>query len=181
MAEELPGLLAASSENIWALVLISLLCAIILAFASLELFAMAKEHSNIRFHRSWQHRLSLFAQRRNYAKFLWFHREHYFQSCLRTHVYGILPTTTENFGALMSGAGLALAAYVVVPILGGIIGFTCPISPLVSPSLATTIQKSHLVLKKQQLKVISGKIMEKVIEVKNLVKVYGKAARLLLP
>ncbi len=89
-------------------------------------------------------------------------------------MYGILPTTAENFGALMSGAGLALAAYVVVPILGGIIGFTCPISPLVSPSLATTIQKSHLVLKKQQLKVISGKIMEKVIEVKNLVKVYGK-------
>lgn len=38
-------------------------------------------------------------------------------------MYQILPTTAENFGELAQVAGLALAAYVLVPVLGGVIGF----------------------------------------------------------
>lgn len=38
-------------------------------------------------------------------------------------MYQILPTTADGFGELVGLAGLALAAYIVFPILGGIIGF----------------------------------------------------------
>ncbi len=38
-------------------------------------------------------------------------------------MYQILPTAADNFGQLAQLAGLALAAYVVFPILGGILGF----------------------------------------------------------
>ena len=38
-------------------------------------------------------------------------------------MYQILPTTAENFGELAQMAGLAIAAYVIIPVLGGVIGF----------------------------------------------------------
>lgn len=38
-------------------------------------------------------------------------------------MYQILPTAADNFGQLAQLAGLALAAYVVFPIIGGIVGF----------------------------------------------------------
>lgn len=38
-------------------------------------------------------------------------------------MYQILPTAADGFGELAQAAGLALAAYIVFPILGGIIGF----------------------------------------------------------
>lgn len=38
-------------------------------------------------------------------------------------MYQILPTTADNFGELAQSAGLALAAYVLVPVVGGVIGF----------------------------------------------------------
>lgn len=38
-------------------------------------------------------------------------------------MYQILPTTAENFGELAGLAGLALAAYVILPMIGGVLGF----------------------------------------------------------
>lgn len=38
-------------------------------------------------------------------------------------MYQILPTTADGFGELASLAGLALAAYILVPMIGGVIGF----------------------------------------------------------
>lgn len=38
-------------------------------------------------------------------------------------MYQILPTAADNFGELMQIVGLAVAAYIVVPIVGGILGF----------------------------------------------------------
>lgn len=38
-------------------------------------------------------------------------------------MYQILPTAADNFGELASLAGLAVAAYVIFPVIGGIIGF----------------------------------------------------------
>ena len=38
-------------------------------------------------------------------------------------MYQILPTAADNFGELAGMAGLALAAYVVFPIIGGVLGF----------------------------------------------------------
>lgn len=38
-------------------------------------------------------------------------------------MFQILPTTAEGFGELASLAGLALAAYILVPMIGGVIGF----------------------------------------------------------
>lgn len=38
-------------------------------------------------------------------------------------MYQILPTAAENFGELVQLAGLAAAAYIVFPIIGGIVGF----------------------------------------------------------
>lgn len=38
-------------------------------------------------------------------------------------MHQILPTTADNFGELAQAAGLALAAYVLVPMVGGVLGF----------------------------------------------------------
>lgn len=38
-------------------------------------------------------------------------------------MYQILPTAAENVGELMGLAGMALAAYVVLPMIGGVLGF----------------------------------------------------------
>ena len=38
-------------------------------------------------------------------------------------MYQILPTTADGFGELAALAGLALAAYVAIPMIGGIVGF----------------------------------------------------------
>lgn len=38
-------------------------------------------------------------------------------------MYQILPTTAENFGELAQMAGLAVAAYIIFPVIGGVIGF----------------------------------------------------------
>ena len=38
-------------------------------------------------------------------------------------MHQILPTTADNFGELAQAAGLAVAAYVLVPMVGGVIGF----------------------------------------------------------
>ncbi len=38
-------------------------------------------------------------------------------------MYQILPTAADNFGELAQMAGLAAAAYVIIPIVGGIVGF----------------------------------------------------------
>ena len=38
-------------------------------------------------------------------------------------MYQILPTSAEGFGELAQLAGLALSAYVIIPMIGGIIGF----------------------------------------------------------
>lgn len=38
-------------------------------------------------------------------------------------MYQILPTTAENFGELAQMAGLAIAAYIILPVIGGVIGF----------------------------------------------------------
>lgn len=38
-------------------------------------------------------------------------------------MYQILPTAADNFGELAQLAGLAVAAYVIFPVIGGIVGF----------------------------------------------------------
>lgn len=38
-------------------------------------------------------------------------------------MYQILPTAADNFGELMGLAGMALAAYVLLPMIGGVLGF----------------------------------------------------------
>ncbi len=38
-------------------------------------------------------------------------------------MYQVMPSSAENFGALMGEVGLALTTYVVFPVIGGILGF----------------------------------------------------------
>jgi len=38
-------------------------------------------------------------------------------------MHQILPTTADTFGELAQSAGLAIAAYVLVPMVGGVTGF----------------------------------------------------------
>ena len=38
-------------------------------------------------------------------------------------MYQIFPTTADNFGALMGDAALACAVYILVPMIGGVLGF----------------------------------------------------------
>lgn len=118
-----PGIVEATSDSFWVLALMQLLGAIIIAFC----FARALRYTcknTLTFAFTVTSSLVLVCLlgiiiSQNYfglADSLVFNPA----SAL---MYGILPTTAENFGALASAAGLALAAYVVFPMVGGVIGF----------------------------------------------------------
>lgn len=120
---ELPTLVEAVGENFWTLALIALLCSIILAFCFARGLRYAKK-STLTFAFTLASSLILV-----YLLSIVISQNFFGLSGnlifnpASALMYGILPTTAENFGALAASAGLALAVYVFIPMLGGIIGF----------------------------------------------------------
>ena len=120
---ELPELTEAVGENFWALALITLACAIILAFCFARALRYAKKNVltfafTVASSVVLVYLLSVIISQ----NFFGITSSIIFNPASAL-MYGILPTTAENFGALASAAGLALAVYVFVPMLGGVIGF----------------------------------------------------------
>lgn len=120
---EFPELISATGDNFWMLALVALLCSVTLAFV----FARALRHAKkgaltfafaVASSIIFVHLLSLIISQNFFAA-----SGNLIFNPASALMYGILPTTAENFGALASAAGLALAAYVFIPMLGGVIGF----------------------------------------------------------
>ncbi len=120
---ELPTLVEATGENFWALAFISLLCAVILAFCFARAIRYAKKNTlvfafTVASSIVLTYLLSVVISQNFFGL-----AESIVFNPASALMYGVLPTTAENFGALASSAGLALAVYALVPVIGGIVGF----------------------------------------------------------
>lgn len=119
----LPELVEATGENFWALAFISLLCAIILAFCFARALRYAKKNILAFAFTVSSSIVLVYLLSVVIAQNFFGLTENIIFNPAAALMYGILPTTAENLGALMSAAGLALTVYVFVPMVGGIIGF----------------------------------------------------------
>lgn len=120
---ELPTLIEATGDSFWMLASIALLCSIILALVFARALRYAKKSAltfafTVASSIILAYLLSVIISQNFFGV-----SSNLIFNPAAALMYGILPTTAENFGALASAAGLALAAYVFIPILGGIIGF----------------------------------------------------------
>ena len=119
----LPEMAEISGETFWAVALVELLGAIVIAFCYARALRYARK-SPLTFALTVTSGITLavifgivIAQ-----SFFGFTDSFVFNPIVAL-MYQILPTTAENFGELAQMAGLAVAAYVIVPVLGGVIGF----------------------------------------------------------
>lgn len=120
---ELPMMSEISGETFWAVALIELLGAVIIAFTFARSLKFARK-SPLTFALAVTSGMTLavvvgliISQ-----SFFMFSENFVFNPAVAL-MYQIIPTTAEGFGELASLAGLALAAYVVFPAIGGVIGF----------------------------------------------------------
>lgn len=119
----LPEMAEISGETFWAVALVELLGAIVIAFCYARATRFARKNP-LTFALTVTSGITLavifglvIAQ-----SFFGFSDSFVFNPIVAL-MYQILPTTAENFGELAQMAGLAVAAYVIVPVLGGVIGF----------------------------------------------------------
>lgn len=122
-ASELPMMTEITGDTFWAVALVELFCAIVLAFCFARALKYAKK-SALAF--SWivTSAIALVIIFATVISQGFFSLSNSFMiNPVAALMYQILPTAADNFGELMQLAGLAVAAYVVFPIIGGIIGF----------------------------------------------------------
>lgn len=123
LAGELPTLVEATGDNFWTLALMSLLAAVILAFCFARALRYAKKQTltfafTVASSAVLVYLLTIVISQNFYGI-----TGNLVFNPASALMYGILPTTAESFSALASATGLALAVYVFVPIIGGVIGF----------------------------------------------------------
>lgn len=120
---ELPMMAEVSGGTFWAVALVELMGAMIIAFC----FARALKYSRknpLAFAFTVTSGMTLaivlgLVVSQSYFGF----QDSFIFNPAAALMYQILPVTAEGFGELASLAGLALAAYVVIPMIGGIVGF----------------------------------------------------------
>lgn len=120
---ELPMMAEVSGGTFWAVALVELMGAIIIAFC----FARALKYSRknpLAFAFTVTSGMTLaivlgLVVSQSYFGF----QDSFIFNPAAALMYQILPVTAEGFGELAGLAGLALAAYVVIPMVGGIVGF----------------------------------------------------------
>ena len=120
---ELPMMAEISGNVFWTVALIELVGAIIIAFAFARALRYAKK-SPLTFALTVTSALTLAIIFGLIVSQNYFELEGVFiMNPAAALMYQILPTTADGIGELASLAGLALAAYVVFPMIGGVIGF----------------------------------------------------------
>lgn len=120
----LPEMSELTGETFWAVALVELMGAIIIAFCYARATRYARK-SPLTFALTVTSGITLavilalvIAQ-----SFFGFSEESFIFNPVAALMYQILPTTAENFGELAQKAGLAVAAYILLPVVGGVIGF----------------------------------------------------------
>lgn len=120
---ELPMMAEISGETFWATALVELLGAVVIAFMFARALRFAKK-SPMTFAMTVSSGITLaiilgIVIAQNFFAV----QDSFIFNPAAALMYQILPTTADGIGELMSLAGLALAAYVVVPMVGGVLGF----------------------------------------------------------
>lgn len=120
---ELLSMAEITGDAFWAVALVELLGAIVLAFCFARVLRYARK-SPLTF--AWTMASALLLVTilgiviaQNYFRI----ESAYIFNPVIALMYQILPSAAENVGELFQVGGLALAAYVVMPIIGGVIGF----------------------------------------------------------
>lgn len=120
---ELPMMSEVTGESFWAVALVELLGAIVIAFCFARALRFAKK-SPITFAMTVTSGITLavifgivVAQ-----SFFGLSDSFVFNPAVAL-MYQILPTTADGIGELAALAGLALAAYIIFPMIGGVVGF----------------------------------------------------------
>lgn len=122
-ASELPMMTEVTGETFWAVALVELLGAVVIAFCFARALKYAKK-SALTF--SWIVTSAIvlaviFAT--VLAQGFFSMSSSFMLNPVAALMYQILPTAADNFGELAQLAGLAVAAYVIFPVIGGIVGF----------------------------------------------------------
>lgn len=122
-ASELPMMTEVTGETFWAVALVELLGAIVIAFC----FARALKYgrrSPLTFGLVVTSGITLAVIFGIVIAQSFFSMQSSFIfNPVAALMYQILPTAADNFGELAQLAGLAVAAYVIFPVIGGIVGF----------------------------------------------------------
>lgn len=119
----LPEMSEISGETFWAVALVELMGAIIIAFCYARATRYARK-SPLTFAITVTSGITLaIILGLVIAQSFFGNSDSFIFNPIVALMYQILPTTAENFGELAQMAGLAVAAYIVFPVLGGVIGF----------------------------------------------------------
>ncbi len=122
-ASELPMMTEVTGETFWAVALVELLGAIVIAFC----FARALKYgrkSPLTFGLVVTSGITLaIIFGIVIAQSFFSMQSSFIFNPVAALMYQILPTAADNFGELAQLAGLAVAAYVIFPVIGGIVGF----------------------------------------------------------
>lgn len=120
---ELPMMTEVAGETFWAVALVELMGAMIIAFCFARAMRYARK-SPLTFALTVTSGITLAVILGIVVSqsFFMFTNSFIFNPAVAL-MYQILPTTADNFGELMGLAGMALAAYVLLPMIGGVLGF----------------------------------------------------------
>lgn len=120
---ELPMMDEVTSETFWTVALIELLGAAIIAFCFARALRYARRNPLV-FSVAVTSAVTLAIVTGSIISgFFAFSGNTFMFNPATALMYQILPTTADGFGELAALAGLALAAYVLIPVIGGIVGF----------------------------------------------------------
>lgn len=120
---ELPMMAEISGETFWSVALVELLGAVIIAFMFARALKYARK-SPVTFAITVTSGITLaIILGIVIAQNFFAAQDSFIFNPAAALMYQILPTTADGIGELMGMAGLALAAYIVVPMIGGVLGF----------------------------------------------------------
>ena len=123
-ANELPTMLEVTGESFWMVALLELLGACVLGFIFARALRYArKQPLAFAFAVTSGLTLAVLLVYVITQGFFGIQGNTYMFNPVVALMYQILPTAADSFGELAGAAGIALAAYVLFPIVGGVIGF----------------------------------------------------------
>ena len=121
---ELPMMTEVVGETFWAVALVELLGAVILAFFFARALGFSRKNP-LAFAFLMTSGLTLVTVLGTVIaqNYFGFGENTFIFNPAAALMYQVIPTTADGFGELAAMAGLALASYVVIPMVGGILGF----------------------------------------------------------
>lgn len=121
---ELPMMAEVAGETFWSVALVELLGAVILAFFFARALKFTRKNPlAFAFTMSSALTLVIILGTIIAQNFFAYTGNTFIFNPAIALMYQIIPTTADGFGELAALAGLALAAYVVIPMVGGVLGF----------------------------------------------------------